>query len=130
MIGIIPEASYTCASTFYDVVVHQLVARSTSDTILWPPSLNSMLFRIVLLVAAIALIAPAPGVALRFIATTKVAARSLSFVNPTRVSSVTLFDKVSKGPDEKAPRKIAKYDNLGDPIYEDELQSQSGSASI
>lgn len=86
-----------------------------------------MLFRIVLLVAAIALIAPAPGVALRFIATTKVAARSLSFVNPTRVSSVTLFDKVSKGPDEKAPRKIAKYDNLGDPIYEDELQSQSGS---
>lgn len=83
--------------------------------------------RIVLFVIAIALIAPVPGMALRFIARTKASSSSLSYVNYKRVSTMTLFDKISKGPEEKSPRKIAKYDNLGDPIYEDELQSQGGS---
>jgi hypothetical protein len=41
----------------------------------------------------------------------------------------TLYQTDSNGPDEKSPRKIAKYDNLGDPIYEDELNA-SGSSGI
>ena len=40
-----------------------------------------------------------------------------------------LYQTSSNGPDERSPRKIAKYDNLGDPIYEDELNA-SGSSGI
>ena len=52
--------------------------------------------RIVLLVIAIALIAPVPVVALRFIARTKASSSSLSYVNFKRVSTMTLFDKSAK----------------------------------
>ena len=45
------------------------------------------------------------------------------------VNRSTLYQTNSNGPDEKSPRKIAKYDNLGDPIYEDELNA-SGSSGI
>ena len=45
------------------------------------------------------------------------------------VQRITLYQTNSNGPDERTPRKIAKYDNLGDPIYEDELNA-SGSSGI
>ena len=52
----------------------------------------------------------------------KVALNRLQKICPT-----TLLDKKSTAPQEGTSRKIAKYDNLGDPIYEDELASQGGS---
>jgi hypothetical protein len=60
-----------------------------------------------------------------FKSTSNLANGSLKFL-PKRC---TLYQTNSNGPDEKSPRKIAKYDNLGDPIYEDELNA-SGSSGI
>ena len=53
-------------------------------------------------------------------------ARGTSKTVATRKS---LYQTSNNGPDERSTRKIAKYDNLGDPIYEDELNA-SGSSGI
>ena len=52
----------------------------------------------------------------------KVALNRLQNNSPT-----TLLDKKPSAPQDETSRKVAKYDNLGDPIYEDELASQGGS---
>lgn len=37
-------------------------------------------------------------------------------------------DKLKDGPPEKPKRKIVKYDNLGDPVYEDEINATNESS--
>lgn len=36
----------------------------------------------------------------------------------------------TNGPNEKNQRKIAKYDNFGDPVYEDELTASGSGINV
>lgn len=44
--------------------------------------------------------------------------------------SSCLYEKSNNGPTEKNQRKIAKYDNLGEPVYEDELTASGSGINV
>ena len=45
-------------------------------------------------------------------------------------NSCTLYERSNNGPTENNQRKIAKYDNLGDPVYEDELTASGSGINV
>ena len=82
--------------------------------------------RLNLLITACLLLDVLTGNAFRSIPTasfvSKVASNNLRNICPT-----SLLSKNFQVPEDDTTRKVAKYDNLGDPIYEDERASQGGS---
>jgi hypothetical protein len=48
----------------------------------------------------------------------------------TLLRSSCLYVKNSNGPTENNQRKIAKYDNLGEPVYEDELTASGSGINV
>ena len=80
-----------------------------------------------LIIAVLCVLLVSPATALRSLPKTKMALRLHNKNHQKKFSRLVLQDKNENSPQEKPQRKIAKYDNLGDPIYEDEIQSQGGS---